>query len=267
MPEQTKKPSRVGAVNYLNSKPLVQGLDAMPNAIDLRFDLPSRLADALSNDQLDIGLIPSVEYFRDSSYQIVSDACIACCGPVLSVKVYFRTPPENVQTLALDEGSRTSAALAQVLLRERFDVSPKVETLPIGAGIESTAADAVLLIGDRAMQEPPGNFNEVWDLGQEWHQETGLPFVFAMWVSRPGVGLDEIAPLLSQARDIGVAQVNEIARREAPSLHLTEQEVVQYFEQNLHFHLGDSERKGLEHFRSLCEKHGLNHSAVENSFC
>jgi chorismate dehydratase len=97
---------------------------------DLMFDLPSRLADRLAKGDLDIALIPSIEFFQNPSYTIVSDACIACRGPVLSVKLFSRVPFEKIITLALDEGSRTSVALVRTLLRERYGLSPQLELRP-----------------------------------------------------------------------------------------------------------------------------------------
>src|SRR5262249_31063275 len=105
---------RIGAVNYLNSKPLVYGLDDELDGSRLLFDLPSRLAESLAAGRLDVALIPSVEFFRSPGYSIVSDACVACRGSVRSVKLHFRVPPRDAKTIALDEGSRTSAALALI---------------------------------------------------------------------------------------------------------------------------------------------------------
>lgn len=182
-------PLRIGVVSYLNSKPLFEDLaELLPDA-DLRLDYPSRLADQLAAGELDVALIPSVEYFRGQhrDYEIVSDACVAARGPVLSVKLYSRVPPGKIRSLALDEGSRTSATLARVLLAERYGVEPRLEPLPMQCTTQDTLADAVLLIGDRAMFPPEEQFPVTWDLGQEWFEWTGLPFVFAMWVARPGL--------------------------------------------------------------------------------
>src|SRR5262245_9092693 len=126
---------RVGAVTYLNTKPLVYGIERFAPQAELSFDLPSRLADDLAQGRLDVGLIPSVEYFQNSDYAIVSDACIACRGPVLSVKMFSRVPADRVRSLALDEGSRTSAALVRILLWERFGLEPQLKPLPIGAAL------------------------------------------------------------------------------------------------------------------------------------
>ena len=159
---------KVGAVTYLNTKPLVYRFHEFAPTVDLRFDVPSRLADDLAAARLDVALIPSIEFFQDPAYEIVSDACIACRGPVLSVKLFSRVPILKIRSLALDEGSRTSAALVRILLKEQFSLEPRFEPLPIGASLTDAAADAVLVIGDRAIHSPPGRFAAVWDLGDQW---------------------------------------------------------------------------------------------------
>ncbi|HZZ72037.1 MAG TPA: menaquinone biosynthesis protein [Pirellulales bacterium] len=248
---------RVGAVNYLNTKPLIYGLQAAAPEIDLVLDLPSRLADNLAAGRLDVALIPSVEYFQDSAYRIVSDACIGCRGPVLSVKLYFRVPPREVKTLALDEGSRTSAALSKILLKERFGVEPKLQPLPIGKSLADTSADAVLLIGDRAIHSPPGKFVQIWDLGDEWTKWSKLSFVFAMWVAREGAELAGVEAALGAARDRGLAHLDEIAQQESAALGLTVPQCLTYLRDHLYFHLGDREQQGLELFHRHAVQLGL----------
>lgn len=248
---------RVGAVSYLNSKPLIEGLgDRLPGG-ELILDYPSRLADGLAAGKLDVALIPSIEAFSDPDYVIVSDACVASCGPVFSVKLYFRVPPGSVRSLALDAGSRTSAALARIMLAERFGVVPRLESLSMGASVAATRADAVLLIGDRAMQPIDEEFSEIWDLGDEWLRWTGLPFVFAMWVGPENGRISEVARALSEARDAGVAAARPIAEREAPGLHLATDTAYRYLTENLHFELGSAERSGLRLFHELAAQHGL----------
>ncbi len=320
-PRTAARPPRVGAVSYLNSKPLIEGLaGGLPGGLAL--DYPSRLAAALAAGSLDVALIPSVEVLRSGGdYEIVSDACVAARGPVRSVKVYFRVPPGEVRTLALDEGSRTSAALARVLLAQRFGVTPATRPLPLdngwsghGDGIDRSEelgsgagepsepassapeaspvstrhlltrhrhpslpagtgarddsaglrrplaevdADAVLLIGDRAMLPIDEPFAAVWDLGEEWVNWTGLPFVFAVWAGREGdvpAGLDR---LLAEARDRGVGAIDAIARREAAALGLEPAVAVEYLRRNLHFTLGPAERSGLKLFSQLASAAGL----------
>lgn len=248
---------RVGAVSYLNSKPLIAALDQFAPDIDLIVDLPSRLADCLAIDLLDVALIPSIEFFRHPGYKIFSTACIACDGPVLSVKLYSRVPPEQIQTLALDEGSRTSAALVQILLNYRFGVQPVAYTLPIDAMPEFCDCDAIMLIGDRAMICTDHDFPIEWDLGEEWHAWTGLPFVFAMWVAREGFESAKLRRALDAARDEGQQQFEEIARVESAKVGLPQEICHAYFRDYLHFHLGPSERESLIRFGRLASEISL----------
>ncbi|WP_425398915.1 menaquinone biosynthetic enzyme MqnA/MqnD family protein [Aeoliella sp.] len=260
---------RIGAVSYLNSKPLVHGLTALEGA-QVRFDLPSRLADDLSAGRLDVALVPIVEYLRHPEYQLLSSACVACWGPVLSVKLYFRTPPEEVQRLALDEGSRTSAALAQILLAQLHDVRPQLVQLPIGDSIDDVEADAVLLIGDRAMQTSDDQFAEVWDLGDRWCRWTELPFVFAAWVARPDlpVHASQLADVFDSVRDRGVAAIESIVAAEAANLGLEPALVRDYLTRYLHFTLAKREQLGVELFAKHCRELGLveaSRSSLEHS--
>ncbi len=242
------RPLRIGAVNYLNSKPLVYGLERLLPEAKLVYDLPSRLADALAVGVLDIALVPSIELARHSEWQTVSDACIACHGPVLSVKLMFRVAPHRVGSLALDEGSRTSAVLAQILLQQIHGVRPQLEFLPIGAEPENTTADAVLVIGDRAIRCESQAYVEEWDLGERWCRWAELPFVFAMWAARAGVEAEPVVEALAAARDEGCLHLTEIAQVEADAMRLPRDLVSDYLCRNLHFQLGADERKGLEYF-------------------
>lgn len=248
---------RIGAVSYLNSKPLIEGLSELAPRADLVLQVPSRLADDLAAGLLDVALIPSVEALSDPDYEIVSDACVAARGAVMSVKLYFRVPPGDVRTLALDEGSRTSAALSRILLAERYGVEPRTVPFPLGRATTEIHADAVLMIGDRAMHAPEERFLAEWDLGAEWYRWTGLPFVFAMWVTREGVELGEIETALSAARDRGVSRLEQIAAREAAGLQLSETVAARYLKHNLHFRLGSAERQGLKLFHRLASGLGL----------
>ena len=265
----TNKPGRirVGAVGYLNARPLTYRLGHLAPHVDLVEDLPSRLADGLAEGRLDVALIPSIESFRHPDYAIVSDACVACDGPVRSIKLYGRVPVERIRTLALDEGSRTSAALTRILLAERFGLQPELEQLPIGVSLADTEADAVMLIGDRAMLPVEGCFDFIWDLGEEWFGWTGLPFVFATWTARRNVDLGGLDALLAAARDEGARRLAEIARREAPLLGIPEDECHSYLRDNLRFRLGPRQRRGLERFRRLAVQHRLAPTGTKFAFC
>ncbi len=271
--ESAARPLRIGAVSYLNSKPLIWHLGReLPDATR-SLDLPSRLADRLAEGLLDVALVPIVEYFRQGhsrqvpfplgdfgqgTTQLISSACIACEGPVWSVKVYFRKPPAEVATLALDEGSRTSAALAQILLHHAVEVRPQLRPLPIGVSPDRARADAVLVIGDRAMQTPSADYVETWDLGQRWFELTGLPFVFAAWVARDlESDADGLAAHLDAARDAGVASIDEIAKIESMRVGLTVVQAKHYLQHYLRYTLGDRERDAIMRFRKECVSLGL----------
>lgn len=250
---------RIGAVSYLNTKPLIHKLDQVLPTAQLSLDLPSRLAEQLHAGLLDVALIPSIELFRapSSDLAILSDACIACRGPVWSVQLLFRTAPAAVKTLALDEGSRTSAALAQILLNMRYGIRPKLLPLPIGSQAEDCQADAVLVIGDRALRGWGNEFREVWDLGDQWCRATELPFVFAMWVARPTEGQAELAAGLETARDAGLAAAETIAREHAAHYGISPAACNDYFRKFLHFTMGVREHKGLELFYHQAVQCGL----------
>lgn len=238
-------PLRVGAVSYLNTAPLVRSLPELAPGVKLSFDHPSWLADELAEGRLDVALAPSIELARHPEWSIVSTACIGCRGPVLSVKSLFRKPPAEIESLALDEGSRTSVALAQILLYDAYGVRPRLEVLPLGATPSDADADAVLVIGDRAIAPTPPEFCEAWDLGERWRRETGLPFVFAVWAARPGVELGELEPALDAARDRGVAELEAIATERSAAMGLPRPVVLKYLREHLNFYFDAGERRGL----------------------
>lgn len=251
------RPIRVGAVTYLNTKPLICDFTDLTTDAELILDLPSSLADQLALGQLDVALIPVIEYFRAGTYTIVPDISIASHGPVLSVTLFSRVPWTSIKKLALDIGSRTSAALAQVILRKRYGVHPELITLPLDKPAEEVDADAVLLIGDRAMRACLPGFLHAYDLGQEWHEWTGLPFVYAVWAVRQGVDLGAVADVLHQAKRHGLAQIGPIAHREAPLLGLDAGFCRRYLSNIIRFDLGPREQAGLHHFYMLATELGL----------
>jgi chorismate dehydratase len=270
---------RVGAVNYLNTKPLIERLTDFGPSIELSLDLPSRLADQLAAGEIDVGLIPVVEYFRGATdagrtatvrervgsephplpngrgspgaYSFVPNIAIASRGPVLSVTLFSRVPWPEIRSVALDEGSRTSAALTQILLRTRYGVRPAFEPLPIDAPAEEAGTDAVLLIGDRAMRACLPGFRFAYDLGQEWADWTGLPFVYAVWAVRDGVELGNVEHAFHQAKEYGLAHAGAIAQREAPALGLDPGYCRRYLSHIIHYDLGPRELAGMERFQEL----------------
>lgn len=248
---------RIGAVNYLNSKPLIHDLAALAPEAELVLDYPSRLADMLAAGRLEVGLIPVIEYFRAGTYRLVPNIAVASHGPVLSVTLFSRVPWSAIRRVALDEGSRTSAALAQVLLTKKYGVRPEIRPLPLDRAAEDADADAVLLIGDRAMHACLPGFRHAFDLGQEWHEWTGLPFVYAAWAVRDGVDLGGVLDALIEAKRRGMESAGAIAAREAPLLGLDAGFCRRYLANIIRFDLGPRELAGLHHYYMLASELGL----------
>jgi chorismate dehydratase len=257
---------RVGAVNYLNTKPLIEQLEAISPEVVLSLEVPSRLADRLAAGELDVALIPVIEYFRAGRYAIVPGISIASRGPVLSVTLFSRVPWAKIRRVALDVGSRSSAALAQIILSKRHGVRAETVPLPMERAAEDVDADAVLLIGDRAMRACLPGFAHAYDLGQEWHDWTGLPFVYAFWAVRPGVDLGPVEEALHEAKRIGVERVGAIAHREAPGLGLDAGFCRRYLSNIIHFDLGPREQAGLHHYYMLAGDLGLAPRGVSLDF-
>jgi len=256
-------PIRIGAVNYLNTKPLICDLELLAPEAELILDVPARLADRLACGELDVGLIPVVEYFRAGVYAVVPDIAIASRGPVLSVTLFSRKPWPEIRRVALDVGSRTSAALTQILLQCRHGLQPELLPLPLDRHAEEADADAVLLIGDRAMRACLPGFEHAFDLGAEWHDWTGLPFVYAFWAVRPGVELGEVQAALVEAKRRGLRRVGRIAQEEAPRLGLDAGFCRRYLDTVLRFDLGPRELEGLQRYYQLACELGLAPAGVK----
>ncbi len=253
-------PVRVGAVSYLNAKPLYYRLEDFAPEVSLEMDLPSRLADRLAEGSLDVALIPSVEYLRGAArgYEIVPGFAIAARGAVRSVKLFSRLPFGKIQRLALDAGSRTSQVLTRVWLEAVHEVRPRqVELLPLGVPIEESTADAILLIGDRAMTVDPTPFHAVVDLAEAWKALTALPFVFALWVARPGVDLGDLPRALALSRAEGLAHAADLAAEHGPRLGLDVATCYDYLTKVLSYDLGEPEVAGLRTFARMAARLGL----------
>ena len=248
---------RLGAVSYLNTRPLVYGLDARPDEFTLRFDVPAVCASLLHEGRVDLGLIPAVEYLR-GTYWIVPDVSIASDGEVASVAVFTKVPIERVRTLAVDISSRTSVALTRVLCAKRWGIAPSFTPADPDMRKMLERADAGLIIGDPALRIDAARHGATKvDLGAEWQALTGLPFVYAMWTGHQGAATSSHCRALQEARDRGVAHVAEIAREFAHGDRARETQALSYLRDNLKYGLGEREREGLRRFHELAAELGL----------
>ena len=266
---------RLGAVGYLNARPLVYGLDRSPR-FEIRYDVPSECARLLHEGAIDVGLIPSIEYLRGGPYRIVPDLAIASHGPVASVALYTAKPMRDVQSIALDTSSRTSVALVTVLCARLFTIEPRLEAIgpAVHRGIGAPGilddmlarCDAALIIGDNALFLEPRAGVEKIDLGSAWAQLTGLPFVYAFWAGRPdALSADDVAAL-RRARDEGIAHPDELAREylaDRPDRHGAG---ARYLRDNIQYYLGTQERAGLERFYRYAAEAGVVARALPPQF-
>jgi chorismate dehydratase len=257
---------RLGAVGYLNARPLVYGLDVAAD-FALRYDLPSECARLLHTNEIDVGLIPSIEYVRGGPYWIAPDLAIASSGPVASVALFTTRPMADVRSIALDTSSRTSVALVSVLCARVFNIQPALERRGPELAAMLEACDAALIIGDNALLvsdeqstksegRRPGHVEKI-DLGEVWTRVTGLPFVYAFWAGRPGALDEDDVELLQRARDAGVARADAIAREYFPDSPAHQEMGAAYLRDNIKYHLGDEERAGLEAFYRYAHEAGV----------
>ena len=248
---------RLGAVSYLNTRPLVHGLERQSERFSLRFDVPARCAELLHAGAVDLGLIPSIEY-PGHDYRIVPGVSIASDGPVASVAIFSKVPTEHIRSIALDTSSRTSVALLRVLCARWFDIEPRLVSMPPDLERMIAACDAALVIGDNALfaeHEPLGL--EKVDLGEEWIGMTGLPFVYAFWAGRPGIlGAADIAAL-QNARDSGLTATATIGREAFPASPDKAARADLYLRENVKYALGEPEISGLKRFYDLAAEVGV----------
>ena len=249
---------RIGAVSYLNTRPLVHGLQTNAE-YSLCFDTPGVLSEKLRLGEIDVGLIPIVEYLRGVGESILPGICIASDGPVHTVKLYSRVTPEKLGRVAVDSGSRTSVALLRILLAERYGVTPDFHTFRPDLREMLRTHDAALLIGDAAFAS--ADVFQIWDLGAAWQELTSLPFVYAVWILRPGLDAARISGWLTAAMQNGIQHVDTIAREAAQSMGRDETMLRHYLGTSLHYTLGERELRGIEAFQRLCLRYNMVSSA------
>ena len=260
----TKK-LRIGAVPYMNAKPLIYGLDQHPNEIELVFEVPSLLPGMLNNDQIDVAIIPSIEYFRNGNYAIIPDISITSIGTVESVKIFSKIPIQNIRSAALDKNSLTSCALTKIILREQYHLSPQYTQWNKQYDIEGTDTDAVLIIGDNALKIIDNGYITL-DLGQSWYEFTGLPFVYALWVVKRDRRIPGINNLLKTAKEAGLRSVKTLAIAESQRLQLTHERCLNYLTNSIRYDFGKDEIKGFLTFYQYAISLGLAPQGVEIIF-
>ena len=243
----------VSAVSYLNTWPLVWGFLHGPQRglFDFRFDLPVGCAEALRDGNADIGLVPCAE-LDGLGLDFLPELGIACEGPVRSILLISRLPLGAIRTLAVDSGSRTSVALARIILAERYGCRPLVtpHTPSLNEMLEEN--DAALIIGDPALRlDPEALPYSTLDLGSEWVTWTGLPMVFAVWAGRTEFLTVDAAEAFRASYRWGMEHLDEMVERASIERGFDKDLVRAYFTRHIVYPLSSKHREGLALFRSL----------------
>jgi len=242
------KKIRVGIVNYLNTRPLIYGLLQPPvsDLIELTGDYPAKVAEQLMNDEIDIGLVPVAVLQKMPEYHIIGNYCIGTEGEIASVALFSEVPLSEIRKVYLDYQSRTSVALLKYLMKESWGINPEItqaENENYRDEIKGTTAG--LVIGDRAFEQRRKS-TFIYDLGSEWKAITGLPFVFAVWVSKKKLP-EEFVRIFDTANAFGLDFIDNIVAESNYSLY----ELKKYYKLHLSYHLDDQKRKGMARFLEL----------------
>ncbi len=205
---------KISAVSYLNTKPFLHGLEISKlRNIELSLDMPSEVARKLLENEVDLGLIPVAVIPLLKEAYIIPGYCIGADGPVESVKLYSKVPLAEIKTVLLDYQSRTSVALARILATELWNISPEWKKAETGFEEKISGATAGVVIGDRTFTMN-GNFPYEFDLSEEWKRLTGLPFVFACWVSNKPLP-SEFIQEFSAAMETGLNGIKDVVSKES----------------------------------------------------
>ena len=242
---------RVSIVYYLNSLPLAWGFvhGRQRGFFDLDFSSPSRCADLLADGSVDIGLIPSIEYQRIRGVKVIPGLSIASKRQVQSVLLVSKVPAERIQTLAIDNSSRTSIVLLRILLKLKYQAVPTLRSCEPDLDAMLNHSDAALIIGDTALRAV---FDDryCYDLAEEWRMLTGKPFVFAFWGVRVGVNLEDPS-VFQQSFEYGETHLDEIVQQQSQALHLPDFRLHRYLTENINYTLDQENLEGLQLFYQL----------------
>ena len=237
------KKIRVGIVNYLNTLPLIYGLERPPikDKIELVGAYPAKLAQMLASGEIDLGLIPVAAIPQLPTWHLVGDYCIGTEGEIASVCLFSEVPMHEIKKVYLDYQSRSSVALLRWLMKEYWGIHPQiVEASDDHYREEIKGTTAGLVIGDRALEQRKIS-TFIYDLGSEWKAITGLPFVFAAWVSREKLP-DQFVEMFNKANAVGLEHIDEIVASHPFDLY----DLKKYYKLHLSYHLDERKRQGME---------------------
>jgi chorismate dehydratase len=242
---------RVSAVSYVNSYPFILGLKkhAVAEKIDLQLDTPADCAKKLLSGEVDLGLVPVAILPQLENAHIITDTCIGSDGPVESVCLFSDVPLSEIEEVLLDYQSRTSVELAKIIAEKHWYIQPKWINGTEDFIDRIGGKTAGIVIGDRAFKLKE-RFLVVKDLSEEWKVFTGLPFVFACWVSNRPLGADFISSF-SEALELGLKNKGMAISAFAGN---NEVDMLRYVDEVISYHLDDKKREAMKLFLDWSSK-------------
>lgn len=259
-------PVGVGAVSFVNTLPLIDGLDGCRD-LRMRTTVPSLLIDALAEGEVDVALCSSIDYQRaPMPMAVVPCGRLGCDGPTLTVRLYARRPIQSLEQIHCDTDSHTSVALLRVILRERYGIDP--EFIDYHAREHVAAArpvewpDAMLLIGDKVVTDSPPavRYPHQLDLGEAWHDLTGLPFTFAVWITRADAAPDRLAAVsavLDRQRRRNEQLLDRLIHDRVVPRGWPADLAAEYLGHRIRYEFDERAALGLERFWAKAAEHGV----------
>lgn len=266
---------RLGAVSYLNTLPLIEGLGKLAD-VSLTLTAPSRLIDLLMDGTVDLALASIIDAQRSATpVALVPAGMIGCDGPTMTVRLFSRVPADRITRVHADVDSHTSIALLRVILAERFGVRPEMIDFDAdahrallarsSASTPDAAAwpESLLMIGDKVVTDSPPAilYPHQLDLGQAWREMTGMPFVYAVWMCReeeaPGDAVRAAAAVLDRQRRHNATRIDWIVAARAPSRGWPAGVAREYLGGLLRYEVTPAARQAVARFFDLCRKHGV----------
>jgi chorismate dehydratase len=237
---------KVGAVNYLNTKPLIYGFEQglMKEEVELVLDYPAAIAQKLLTNEIDIGLVPVAILPKLNPHYIVGNYGIACNGEVASVCLFSEVTLQEIDTILMDYQSRTSVQLLQILLKEHWKITPKLVAAYPNYEKDIKGNVAGLVIGDRAFKQRLVS-THIYDLGKAWKEMTGMPFVFAAWLTTKKMS-DDFVQQFNAANSLGLNCIDEIAAANS----IAEYDLATYYKENIDYKIDGEKIKAVELFIS-----------------
>lgn len=253
-------PIRVGCVKYLNTLPLIEGLQSWKDG-EVVAAVPSRLIGMLRSGEVDVALASVIDAVGESKVTALSVGMIGCDGPTLTVRLFSRVPIEKISSVAIDTESHTSAVLMQVILARRYGLrAPALRVVDFDAhervvvAASTNSTDAILLIGDKVVTDalPSDEYPHQLDLGQAWKEMTGLPFVYAVWMCRAGEERSEriraVGEVLDRQRRHNRTRLDWVIASRAAERHWPTELAANYVGTLLKYSVGAAEREAVAKF-------------------